>query len=93
VPDLQVSGEVYTRAAAEVRIRTILRGSPIGVELSGDEERFLRGLFARHPKATEKGEMRAFTVVASKFGNRCFAGVDAEGNVHEFSYVKCVRGK
>ncbi len=93
MPDLEVSGDVYTKAALEVRIRTILRDSPIGVELSGDQERFVRSLFTRHPKASEKGEMRAFTVVASKFGNRCFAGVDAAGNVHEFSYVKCVRGK
>jgi hypothetical protein len=93
MPDLEVGGDVYTKPALEVRIRTILHGSPIGVELAGDEERFVRGLFARHPKAAEKGEIRAFTVVASKYGNRCFAAVDRAGNLHEFSYLKCIRSK
>lgn len=85
-------GEPYTRLAAETRARQILHGSELGVELGVHEMEFMMALLLRHPKAAEKigAGVLAIRTTSSKYGNRCFELLRADGSSCEFSYRACL---
>lgn len=93
---VQVGSETFkTKKALGERVRAILYGASIGVELDAAEHSFLLALLGRHPNAAKKigPGVRAFRVTASLYGNRCFEILRVDGTETDFSYLKCVTPK
>lgn len=93
---IQVAGQTFeTKKALEERLKAMLHGAPIGVELDEPDHSFLLCVLFRHREAVEKigPGVRAFRVTTSKYRNRCFEILRVDGTAQEFSYLKCVRGE
>ncbi len=96
MPEMISIGKIaYTKIALEREIRWLLHESPMGVELPDEGFRFMQDVLRLHPRAEGKigCGLKAIRVIASKWGNRCFEVVRADGSTEPFSIGTCLTKK
>ena len=84
-----------TQRALIDHVRSILRRTPCGSVLEGNDQAFVLALLKHHPRAAEKigPGIRAIRVEPNGVwgGTPMFVAVRIDGTETDFSYMKCIR--